>query len=231
MARLSRLYVAGMPQIIMQRGNNGALIFVEDADYETYRLHLRDAARDSGVALHAYVLMPDHVHLLITPPDDAAAGKLMQSLGRRYVRWFNDRHFRTGTLWEGRYRSTVIEPAAWLLPVSRYIELNPVRKGLGASAEHYMWSSCRHHLGLAPDPLVTDHAFYWALGNTPFERHIHYRAMLDAGASMGELDAIRYAAQHGWMLGTPAATGQDGMPNRRIEPLSKGRPRKSGRPD
>jgi putative transposase len=226
MARLARLYVAGMPQIIIQRGNNGALIFIDDADYEKYLQHLHEAARETGVALHAYVLMPDHVHLLITPPDEAASGKLMQRLGRRYVRWFNDLHFRTGTLWEGRYRSTVIEPSGWLLAASRYIELNPLRKGLCASAEHYVWSSCRHHLGLESDPIVTDHAFYWALGNTPFERHARYRALLDAGTSMSELDAIRYAAQRGWMLGSLPSTGIEAISSRRIEPLPKGRPRK-----
>ncbi|NSL55860.1 transposase [Uliginosibacterium aquaticum] len=226
MSRLPRLYISGMPQLVLQRGNNRAPVFLDETDFQQYRLHLREAAREAGVALHAYVLMPDHAHLLITPPDEGAAGNMMQRLGRRYVRWFNDRHLRSGTLWEGRYRSTVIEPMHWLLAASRYIELNPLRAGHAASAEHYPWSSCRHHLGLEPDPLITDHARYWALGNTPFERQAAYRALLESGTPLDELDAIRYAANRGWMLGElPLASGEL-SPNRRLTPLPKGRPRK-----
>jgi len=226
MARLPRLYIAGMPQLILQRGNNRSTIFVDDEDYQKYRQHLRESARETGVALHGYVLLPDHVHLLVTPPNEGALGKLMQRLGRRYVRWFNDRHFRSGTLWEGRYRSTVIEPGNWFLPVSRYIEFNPVRRALSAGADHYVWSSCRHHLGLEPDPLITDHMLYWALGNTPFERHARYRAFLEAGTSPTEIDAIRYAAHSGWMLGATTLFPAEGNANRRLGPLPKGRPRK-----
>lgn len=226
MSRLPRLYVPGMPQLLLQRGNNRSTIFFDESDCQQYRQHLRDAVRESGVALHAYVLMPDHVHLLLTPPDEAAAGKLMQRLGRRYVRWFNDRHFRSGTLWEGRYRSTVLEPMQWLLAASRYIELNPVRSGQVAQSRHYLWSSCRHHLGLEPDPLITDHALYWGLGNTPFERQAAYGALLEAGSPPDELDSIRYAAHRGWMLGQLPAFAADLLPSRRLAPLPKGRPRK-----
>lgn len=225
MSRLPRLYIPGLPQLLLQRGNNRTPVFLDATDFQQYRQHLREAVRETGVALHAYVLMPDHAHLLITSPDEAAAGKLMQRLGRRYVRWFNDRHFRSGTLWEGRYRSTVLEPQTWLLPVSRYIELNPLRAGLAGSAEHYPWSSCRHHLGLEPDPLISDHALYWNLGNTPFERQAAYRAQLEAGLSLDDLDRIRYAAHRGWLLGQLPALEQ--APSRRLRPLAKGRPRKS----
>ena len=226
MSRLPRLYIPGLPQLIIQRGNNRTAVFTDEEDYAQYRSHLREAARETGVALHAYVLMPDHVHLLITSPDEGAAGNLMQRLGRRYVRWFNDRHHRSGTLWEGRYRSTVIEPGEWLLAASCYIELNPVRAGLAASAEHYLWSSCRHHLGLEPDPLISDHALYWGLGNTPFDRQAAYRKLLDAGIGLSELDCLRYAAHRGWMLGQAPAASLEIQPNRRLSPLPKGRPRK-----
>lgn len=229
MSRLPRLYIPGMPQLILQRGNNRNPVFMDETDCEQYRLHLRDAVRESGVALHAYVLMPEHVHLLITPPDEFAAGKLMQRLGRRYVRWFNDRHFRSGTLWEGRYRSTVLEPDKWLLAASRYIELNPVRAGQLSHAEHYLWSSCRHHLGLSPDPLITDHSLYWGLGNTPFERQAAYRALLESGSSPDELDSIRYAVHRGWMLGELPVAIAETLANRRLAPLPKGRPRKQNR--
>jgi putative transposase len=226
MSRLPRLYIPGMPQLILQRGNNRNAVFTDDADFHQYRQHLREAAREAGVALHAYVLMPDHAHLLVTAPTEAAAGNMMQRLGRRYVRWFNDRHFRSGTLWEGRYRSTVLAPDYWLLPASRYIELNPVRNVLVASPEHYRWSSCRHHLGLEPDPLISDHALYWGLGNTPFDRQAAYRALLDAGSASDELDSLRYAAHRGWMLGQTSVDNAEAVSNRRVAPLPKGRPRK-----
>lgn len=226
MSRLPRLYVPGLPQLILQRGNNRTPIFVDDADYRSYRDMLRDAARETGVPVHAWVLMPDHVHLLATPLEQGAAGAMMQRLGRRYVRYFNDRHQRSGTLWEGRYRSTVIEPVAWLLPAYRYIEQNPVRAGMVTEGPQYVWSSCRHHIGLVTDSFVTDHAFYWALGNTPFERQAAYRALVEAAPGAGELAAIRYAAHRGWMLGE-ADLASTGTANRRIRPLPKGRPRKN----
>src|SRR5689334_20900340 len=126
MSRLSRLHVPGLPQLILQRGNNGASIFVDEADYGHYRDFLRNAAREVGLPVHAYCMMPDHVHLLLAAGEEGAASSLMQRLGRCYVRYFNDKHARTGTLWEGRYRSTVIEPKQYVLACYRYIELNPV---------------------------------------------------------------------------------------------------------
>jgi putative transposase len=170
-------------------------------------------------------MMPNHVHLLLSPGEQGAAGSLMQRLGRRYVRYFNDRHSRSGTLWEGRYRSTVVEPARYLLACYRYVELNPVRAGLVTDAARYQWSSCRHHLGFVSDPLLTDHSLYWALGNTPFERQAAYREILDSGELPTELDAIRHAAHRGWLLGEADRVSDAGA-NRRIGPLPKGRPRR-----
>jgi putative transposase len=230
MSRLARLYVPGLPQLILQRGNNRTPIFIDETDFRTYRDMLRDASRELAVPVHAYVLMNDHVHLLLSAPEQGGAGALMQRLGRRYVRYFNDRHARTGTLWEGRFRSTVIEPAAWLLACYRYIEQNPVRAGLAAQAAHYPWSSCRHHVGLATDALITDHREYWALGNTPFDRQASYRQLIEAPPSDEALAALRYAAHRGWFLGEVEA-GRDAAANRRIAPLPKGRPRKIQAPD
>lgn len=231
MSRLPRLFVPGFPLLITQRGNNRCVSFTDETDYLQYLQHLRESLRESDMQLHAYVLMPDHVHLLLSAPDAEASGAFMQRLGRRYVRWFNDRHQRSGTLWEGRYRSTVLEPQAWLLPVSRYIELNPVRAGLTAAAELHPWSSCRHHYGLKPDPLVSDHVLYWSLGNTPFDRQAAYRAQIEAGIAPDALDAIRYAAHRGWILGELSRVAvHDFQPNRRVAPLPKGRPRKQQQP-
>jgi putative transposase len=226
MSRLARLFVPGFPQLITQRGNNGTAIFLDETDFRQYLQYLRDALRESALLLHAYVLMPDHVHLLVSAPNEKSLGRMMQQLGRRYVRWFNDRHHRSGTLWEGRYRSTVLEPCAWFLAASCYVEANPVRNGLVAGCEHYPWSSCCHHYGLLHDPLVSDHARYWGLGNTPFERQAAYRALIDAGVSLVQLETIRYAAHRGWMLGEIPLDSPDVQPTRRPTPLSKGRPRK-----
>ncbi|MDQ7989077.1 MAG: transposase [Candidatus Dactylopiibacterium sp.] len=228
MSRLPRLFVPGFPQLITQRGNNRTAVFLDDEDYAQYLRHLREALRETGVQLHAWVLMPDHVHLLVSADAAPATGQVMQRLGRRYVRWFNDRHGRSGTLWEGRYRSTALEPDAWLLAASRYVELNPVRSGLVGSPEHHPWSSCRHHLGLERDPLVTDHAAYWALGNTPFERQAAWRTLLTAGEGQAALAAIRYAAHRGWMLGEAPAAPVDAPLVRRAAPLPRGRPRRAG---
>jgi putative transposase len=145
--------------------------------------------------------MPNHVHLLVTPPDAVAVGHAMQAIGRRYVRWFNDRHARTGALFEGRYRSTVVEADRYLLACMRYIELNPVRAGIVQRPEQFPWSSYRHHVGLVADPDIADHPLYWSLGNTPFERQAAYMRLFEQEAGAGELDRIRAATHGGWALG------------------------------
>jgi putative transposase len=227
MARLPRLFVPGFPQLVLQRGIQRSPIFADEAYYQQYLGILRDAARESSIQVHAYALMPDHVHLLFSAADENAPGRALQQIGRRYVRYYNDRHQRTGTLWEGRYRSTAIEPARFLIPCYRYLDLNPVRAGLVADPAHFAWTSCRHHLGITPEALITDHPLFWALGNTPFERQAGYRALLDGGPSEDELEAIRYAAHRGWLLGEIAPKAGESAPNRRITPLTKGRPRGS----
>ncbi len=164
MARMSRLAVAGHPHHLFQRGNDRTALFRDDADRERYLDCLREAAAAAKVALHAYVLMDDHVHLLATPAGAEGLSRMMQALGRNYVGWFNHRHQRSGTLWEGRFRSSLIEADSWLLPCMRYIELNPVRAGITVDAPAYRWSSARHHLGQGTDALLTDHALFWSLG-------------------------------------------------------------------
>jgi putative transposase len=152
----------------------------------------------------------------------------MQALGRRYVRRFNTRHRRSGTLWEGRYRSTVVQTDRYLLACMRYIDLNPVRAGLVEEASAYRWSSCGHYFGLRVDPVVDEHMVYWALGNTPFERQLAYRKLFETEIPPGELQAIRYATHRGWALGHQdfadrlvAETG------RRASPGVRGRPRRA----
>lgn len=125
MPRLSRYVVPGVPQHIIQRGNNRQPIFATDSDYAAYREWLQKAAADYGLRVHAYVQMANHVHLLATPMEDDSIGKTLQSLGRRYVQYFNFSYGRTGTLWESRYRATVVDAETYLMACSRYIELNP----------------------------------------------------------------------------------------------------------
>lgn len=224
MARLPRLAAAGLPHHVIQRGNDRQSVFREDPDYARYLGWLREVAATHGLALHAYVLMPNHVHLLVTPPTDAALSKAMQSLGRRYVRWFNDKYGRTGTLWEGRFRSTVIDADRYLLACARYIELNPVRAGIVNSPELYRWSSYAHHAGVLVDPLVTDHPLVWALGNTPFERQLAYRRLFEVDLAAEFLQSLRSATNRGRALGLSSDGGKT-----MTQPRPRGRPRKGER--
>lgn len=228
MARLPRLCAPGHPHHVIQRGNNRQDVFRDADDCERYLALLSEAASNCGVAVHAYVLMTNHVHLLLTPDDDSGLSRLMQAVGRRYVLWFNKRHARTGTLWEGRFRSSVIESERYLFACSRYIELNPVRAGLVAEPADYRWSSYRHHIGLQPDSLIREHPLIWSLGNTPFERQVAYRRLFDQPGAAQEADALRAGVQGGWAVGTGAfvaAIGQQA--GRRPMRSQAGRPPKS----
>jgi putative transposase len=201
MARLPRLTLAGYPHHVIQRGNNRQVIFVDRQDFETMLALLAENAQKFAVAIHAYVLMDNHFHLLATPATAEALPLMMQAVGRSYVRYFNQRHGRSGTLWEGRYRSTLIETERYLLACMVYIDLNPVRAGMVALPAAWPWSSHAHYLGQRVDKLVTPHALYWALGNTPFAREAAYAALVQTGIGSGEQAALTDAALRGWALG------------------------------
>ena len=201
MARLPRLTLAGYPHHIIQRGNNRQMIFVDRQDFETMLGLLAENAQKFSVAIHAYVLMENHFHLLATPATAEALPLMMQAVGRSYVRYFNQRHGRSGTLWEGRYRSTLIETERYLLACMVYIDLNPVRAGMVALTAAWPWSSHAHYLGQRVDKLVTPHALYWALGNTPFAREAAYAALVQAGIGSVEQAALTDAALRGLALG------------------------------
>ena len=201
MARLPRLTVPGYPHHIIQRGNNRQVIFSSAADFQMLLSLLEENAQKFGVAVHAYVLMDNHFHLLATPSTAEGLPQMMQAVGRRYVRYFNDRQGRTGTLWEGRYRSTVIDTERYLLACMAYIDLNPVRAGLVRDAAAYPWSSHAHCIGQRTDRLVTPHALFWALGNTPFSREAAYAGLVAEGIAPEQQEEMTRAALGGWALG------------------------------
>jgi putative transposase len=200
-ARLPRLTVPGYPHHIIQRGNNRQTMFADSGDYRRMLEYLADAAQKYGVALHAYVLMSNHFHLLATPADQYGLPSMMQSLGRRYVRVFNHRYQRTGTLWEGRYKATIIESERYLIACMAYVELNPVRAGMVAHPADYPWSSYAHQTGVRHDPLITPHSLYWALGNTPFSREAAYRGIVEAGLGGEQVSGFTQATLKGWAMG------------------------------
>jgi REP element-mobilizing transposase RayT len=227
MARLARLYVPDQPQHVILRGLDQQPAFVDDQDYELFIDCLKAAARDHHLAVHAWVLMPGAVQLLVTPSDESSLPKAMQAVGRRYVAHFNRRYARRGTLWEGRYRATVIEGERFFLLASRVVELAPVRNHLVTAPEDYRWSSYRHHIGLTVDSLITDHPLYWALGNTPFERQRAYRELCEQPLDERETTQLMQATLKGWVLGSDTYRDwASRSANRRVSPLPRGRPRK-----
>ena len=201
MPRPPRLVLPGYPLHLIQRGNDRSATFRVDEDYVVFRNALLVASRRVGCAIHAYVFMTNHVHLLVTPADEQGPAEMMQSVGRRYVRYFNERYRRTGTLWEGRYRSSLVESDGYLLACSRYIELNPVRAGIVTDPCRYRWSSYRHNAWGDPDDLVTPHAVYRALGTHGLQRRAAYRRLCQTVPEPGATDTIRNATRLGLVLG------------------------------
>lgn len=225
MARLSRLFLPDCPQHVIQRGNNRMVIFRQEQDYRQFLEWLRNAALDYGVSIHSYVLMSNHLHLLASAKQSDALGRMMQSVGRRYVRYFNDKYERTGTLWEGRYRSTLVESSRYFMICSRYIELNPVRGGIVINPAYYPWSSYQGNIGEGNDLLLTPHQEYWALGNTPFDRHAAYKAIVAQGLGESEVALIRQQTNKGWALASEGFVQRlDSLASRRMAQKPKGRP-------
>lgn len=225
MARLPRLTLAGYPHHIILRGNNRQDIFMDTSDFQRMLELLETHAKAQGVEVHAYVLMSNHLHLLVTPQQDNALPFMMQALGRSYVLYFNKRHGRSGTLWEGRYRSTLIQSDRYLLACMAYIDLNPVRAGMVAQASDYPWSSHAHYIGTRQDAWLTPHALYWALGNTPFARELAYAELVQAGIETQQQQALTSSTLSGWALGEDAFVDQlQQLTPRRVRQTQAGRP-------
>lgn len=228
MARLPRLILPGQPHHVILRGNNRQAIFFSDLDRQQLLGVLTEAAAQYSVAIHAYVLMDNHIHLLLTPSSADALSRMMQALGRRYVGWFNARHQRTGTLWEGRFRAGLIEGERHLLACMRYIELNPVRAGLCIEPTQWPWSSVAHHLGLQRQALITEHELFWSLGNTPFEREHAYREFLGQGVADQERALFTDAALRGRPVGSETFLKPLKVDHERVVVARpRGRPRKA----
>jgi putative transposase len=181
MARQARTIIPGQVMHVMVRGNNRETLFFSDEDRRIYLEWLQEATKQFVCSVHAFALMPNHVHLLLTPQHKDSLAKTMQSLGRRYAQYFNQQHLRSGTIWEGRYRSSLIDPD-YFLRCQRYIELNPVRAGYQSSPQESTWTSFATHIGTNADPWLVDHQHFWKLGNTPFERQMAWSSFVKEGA-------------------------------------------------
>lgn len=233
MARLPRSVVAGLPHFVIHRGLNGQVVFHDDIDRRRYAAALLQASREAGVAVHGYGLCRDEVRLLLTPQSAPSLTLMMQSIGRRYVRAHNVRHGRSGTPWDGRFRSTVIDAPQWFMRCLHYAE------GGGAAsctvddpssfepvftADQHT-SSAAHHLGLHMNDSIVEHELFWAIGNTPFDRAVAYRRVLAQPLTSATVERIRNATLKGWALGDSAfARSIAALTGRRLEPLSRGRP-------
>lgn len=227
MARLPRLAVAGWPHHLVQRTHPGQALVHDDTDRQAWLRALREGALGAGVAIHAYALLDDCFHMVATPEQAESLSQMMQALGRRYVAVFNRRHGRAGGLWAGRFRATVLDPERWLLPAMVHVERRPADAGLVQQPADHAWSSCAHHLGRRRDPLVSDPAPYWALGNTPFEREAAWRRLLDDGLPAAERDALEQATHLGWALGGADFLKRLEQPGSRpLAPRPRGRPRR-----
>lgn len=202
MARQARFLLPGVAAHVIQRGNNRGTCFRIAGDYLAYLSFLRELSAKFECAVHAYCLMPNHIHLLITPPSADACAGMMRELGYRYARYFNRRYARTGTLWEGRFRSCVTDSARYVLACYRYIELNPVRAGLSSRPDAYEWSSHAVNVGQRTNLFLAAHPEFLALGTTAETRKQAYVGLIEQALDPAMVSAIRKATHSGQRLGT-----------------------------
>lgn len=227
MPRLPRIDLPGVPQHVIQRGNDRRPCFFQELDYVRYLDELKELSIRSGCAIHAYVLMTNHVHLLLTPSQAGQVSALMQALGRRYVRYANDRYRRTGTLWEGRYKSCPVDNETYVLSCYRYIELNPVRAAMVAAPGDYRWSSFRSNAEGVHDALIRPHPSYLGLSLDDDSRRKVYHELVESSIPAEELELIRLRLQRQHALDSDRFREMiEGQLQRRAGPAKIGRPRK-----
>jgi putative transposase len=225
MARLPRLVVPHQPHLVLQQGIDRQPVFRDAEDHAVFLAWMREAARQFKVAIHAFALLPDRIHLLVTPGDEPGLGRMMQWIGRHYVPYFNRKYGRAGTLWQGRFKATVVDPDRYFMICCRYVELQPAFDNLTSNPADYLWSSCAHHIGIRSEPSVTDHRAYWSLGNTPFEREAAYRLQLEQALTSDEIRAVRESQAKGWALGSDQFKALlEKSTRRRVSPAKRGRP-------
>jgi putative transposase len=226
MARRPRLVMAGELHLVLLHGHNDQPVFADDVDRAAFVSLLREAVAQRDVAIHAYALLADEVHLLLTPERADALGRVVQSIGRRYVAAYNRRHGRRGTLWDGRFRNGLIDAQTLLMAATLYVEALPVAAGLAASATDWPWSSAAHHCGHRRDPLVTDHRRYWEIGNTPFEReHVHTVGLMEAQQRPSDPRFLA-ATRRGLVVGSAVFRARVAETlDRKVEARPRGRPR------
>ena len=232
MPRRARLALPGVPLHLIQRGNNRQACFFADEDYRFYLDWLTEQAAKTGCQVHAYVLMTNHVHLLVSADRAEASGALMKAVGQRYVQYVNRVYRRSGTLWEGRFRSCPIQEEAYLLVCQRYIELNPVRAGMVGHPGEYRWSSYRANGQGEDNAVIRPHSLYAALGLDVASRQAAYRELFRYELEPGLVDQIRRATNGNFVLGSERfAADAASTLGRRVLPGKSGRPRKVAVPE
>lgn len=228
MPRMARVVLPHFPHHVVQRGHNRQVTFAERVDFERYLATLREFKEGYGVRVYAFCLMTNHVHLLLAPSDPAGIGKLMKRLAGRQTRHHNRLEGRSGTLWEGRYKSSLVQREDYLLACCRYIELNPVRARMASAPQDYAWSSCRYRLGYEATDWIDYDPVYHGLGNNDDERRQRYREFLKAAIPAGEWELIREAVQRGQLTGNRRFRDEvASVLGRRVERRGRGRPPKS----
>lgn len=229
MARLTRLAVAGHAHLLLLRGHGGQPVFRDDVDRAAFLSALEAAASAEQVAIHAYALLPERVWLLGTPASTPGLGRAVQVLGRRFSAGFNRRHRRSGSVWDGRYRSTVIEPGPAVLEAMVCVDQAPVRAGISSAALAARWSSARQHAGLSSEFSLTDAPAYWSLGNTPFDRCSAYRGLVEEPLGVERVASLEAAVSRGRVVASPEFL--EVLQARTSRPLiarPRGRPRRQG---
>jgi putative transposase len=227
MARLPRLNLPNIPQHIVQRGNNRQAIFFHDYDYCAYMEYLREALAKNSCKLYAFVLMTNHVHLLVLGETSAGISGLMQSVGRRYVRYVNATYRRSGTLFEGRFKASLVDSECYLLTCMRYIELNPLRAGMVGDPGDYRWSSYQHHIGKSVIEWLAEPDEYRRLAGCPEARTRAYRELFKQPLAVADLEAIRSHLNKECALGSNQFQEEiEVMAGRRAKITPQGRPKK-----
>lgn len=228
LARLPRLNLINIPQHIVLAGRANQSCFYDAEDYRFYEKSLAAASSQYLSDIHAYVLLPNMVQIIATPKLPNGIPSMMQSLGRRYVQYANHRYKRSGTLWGGRYKSSLIDSNAYLLSCYRYVELQPLIKGMVDDLADYPWSSFAHHSGLKTNTLIRDHSLYQDLGEDAAERCNAYNSLFNYSFDRRLMDYIAETVQMGQILGGDRFKDQiELIANRRVRPLRRGRPKKS----